>query len=74
MATSQVSENRGDDLILTMRDIYINSNLNPLTKFTSRSKSTEFKDSSLEHLSDDKTIPISTRIVISYVMKQGILF
>ena len=24
------------DLILTMRDIYINSNLNPLTKFTSR--------------------------------------
>ena len=31
------------DLILTMRDIYINSNLNPLTKFTSSSRSTEFK-------------------------------
>ena len=26
-----------------MRDIYINSNLNPLTKFTSCSRSTEFK-------------------------------
>ena len=32
------------DLIPTMRDIYINSNLNPLTKFTSSSRSTEFKD------------------------------
>ena len=30
------------DLILLMRDIYINSKLNPLIKFTSRS--TEFKD------------------------------
>ena len=27
-----------------MRDIYINSNLKPLTKFTSSSRSTEFKD------------------------------
>ena len=27
-----------------MRDIYINSNLNPITKFTSSSRSTEFKD------------------------------
>ena len=32
------------DLIFSMRDIYINSNLNPLTKFTSSSRSTEFKD------------------------------
>ena len=32
------------DMILTMRDIYINSNLNPLTKFTSRSRITESKD------------------------------
>ena len=32
------------DLILAMRDIYINSNLNPLTKLTSSSTSTEFKD------------------------------
>ena len=27
-----------------MRDIYINSNLNPLTKFTSSSRSTELND------------------------------
>ena len=27
-----------------MRDIYINSNLNSLTKFSSSSRSTEFKD------------------------------
>ena len=32
------------DLTLLMRDIYINSNLNPLTKFTSSSRSTEYKD------------------------------
>ena len=32
------------DLILLMSDIYINSNLNPLTKFASSSRSTEFKD------------------------------
>ena len=32
------------DLILSMRDIYINSTLNPLTKFTSSSRSTDFKD------------------------------
>ena len=32
------------NLILTMRDIYISSNLNSLTKFTSSSRSTDFKD------------------------------
>ena len=32
------------NLTFTMRDIYISSNLNPLTKFTSSSRSTEFKD------------------------------
>ena len=32
------------DLILMMRDIYINSNLNLLTKFTSSSRITNFKD------------------------------
>ena len=31
-------------LILSMRDIYISSNQNPLTKFTSSSRSTKFKD------------------------------
>ena len=30
--------------IFTMRDMYISSNLNPLTKFTSSSRSTKFKD------------------------------
>ena len=35
-----------------MRDIYINSNLNPLTKFTSSSRSTE-RYPPMEHLSND---------------------
>ena len=45
MAVVQGGENHGDNLglLFTMRDIYINSNLNPLTKFTSTSsRSTEF--------------------------------
>ena len=62
------------DLIFSMRNIHINSNLNPLTKFTSSSASTEFKDILPWNISQMimKTIPISTRIVISYVMKKGI--
>ena len=32
------------DLIFSLRNIYINSNLNPLTEFTSSSRSTKFKD------------------------------
>ena len=32
------------DLILIMKDIHINFNLNPLTEFTSSSRSIEFKD------------------------------
>ena len=64
------------DLILLMRDIYIISNQNPLTKFTSSSKSTEFKDILPWNISQMiiKTTPISTIIVMSYEMKQGILF
>ena len=64
------------DLILTMRDIYINSNLNPLTKLTSSSRRIEFKDILPWHISQmiTKTMPISTRIVISYAMKQVIPF
>ena len=63
------------ELVLTMRDIYINSNLNPITKFTSSSRSTEFKDILAWDISQMimKTVPISTRIVISYGMKQCIL-
>ena len=64
------------DLILTMRGIYINSNLNPLIKLTSSSRRTEFIDILPWNISQmiTKTIPISTRIVISHTMKQGILF
>ena len=36
-----------------MRNIYINSNLNPLTKFTSSSRNTKLKDiPPMEHLSN----------------------
>ena len=63
------------DLIFSLRDIYINSNPNPLTKFTSSSRSTNLKDILPWNISQMimKTIPISTRIVISYAMKWGIL-
>ena len=63
------------DLIFSMRDIHINSNLNPLTKFTSSSISTKLKDIVPWNISlmITKTIPISTRIAISYAMKWGIL-
>ena len=37
-----------------VRDIYINSNLNPFTKFTSSNRGTEYKDIlSMEHFSND---------------------
>ena len=57
------------DLILTIRDIYINSNLNPFTKFTRNSRNTEFNISQ----TIPKTVPTSTRIVICYAIKRGIL-
>ena len=62
------------DLILKTGDIYINSNLNPLKKFTSSSRSSEFKDILPRNISQmiTKAVLISTRIVISYTMKQGI--
>ena len=60
------------DLILMMRDMYIYSNLNPLTKFTRNSRSIEFKDILPWNIAQIITniVPISTRIVIS----QGIKF
>ena len=60
------------NLILFMRDIYIISNLNHLTKFISSSRGTEFKDILPWNISQmiAETIPISTRIVISYAMKR----
>ena len=62
------------DLILLMRDIHINSSLNPLTKFMSSSRTTEFKDILPWNISQmiTKTVPIGTRIVISNAMKQDI--
>ena len=63
-------------LILSVRDIYVSSNLDPLTKFTSGSRSTKFKDINLSNIFQmiRKTITVSSRIVISYVMKWGISF
>ena len=62
------------DVILSMREIYINSSLNPLTKFTSSSRSTEFKDILPWNISRMimKTVPISMRIAMSYAMKRVI--
>ena len=61
------------DLIFSMRDIYINPNLNPLTKFTSSSRNTVFEDILPCNISRMIMMiaPISMRIVLSYVMKQG---
>ena len=64
------------DLTFTMRDIYINFNLNPLTKYTSSRRSTDFKGIFPWNISQmiTKITPITTRIVISYTMKRDILF
>ena len=62
------------DLVISMKNIYINSKLNALTKFTSSSRSTECKDILPWSISQiiTKIILISMRIVISNAMKQGI--
>ena len=64
------------DLIFTVRDTHVSSNLNPLTKFTDSSRNTEFNNILSWSISQMimKTAPISTRIVISYVIKLGISF
>ena len=54
-----------------MRDICIKFNPNPLTKFTSSTKLKDILPSDMSQMIT-KTIPISTRIIISYVMKWGI--
>ena len=72
IAAAEAAENYEDEWGLTW---YLsNFNQNPLTKFTSSSRSTEFKDIlpwDIFHIIT-MTIPITTRIVISYAMKQGI--
>ena len=61
------------NLIFTVRDIYINFNLDPLTW---NSKSTKLKDILQWNIPQmiTKTILINTRIVISCAMKSGIAF
>ena len=51
------------DLKFSMRNIYINSNLNPIKKLTTSSRSTELKDILPRNISQmiTMTIPISTR-------------
>ena len=62
------------DLIFSMGDIYINSNLSPHKKFISSSRSTEFNNILPWNIPQmiTETIPISTTIVISYAVKRGI--
>ena len=61
---------------MEMRDTYINSNPNLLTKFTSSNKNTKFKGVLPCNMSEmiTKSALVSTRIVISYAMKWGIPF
>ena len=65
-----------NDLILTMSNIYSNSNLNPLIKFTSSNRNTEFENILPWNISQmvTKTILITTKIVLSYAIKWSILF
>ena len=76
ITTAHPAKNHGHVRIFTIRDAYKNSNLNSITKFTSSSRSTEFKDIFTWNISRmiTKTIPISTIIVISYAKKQDTLF
>ena len=62
--------------IFNMRGIYINFNLGSLKKFSTRIKSTKFKDILPWYISQmiTKTVPISTRTVISCSIKRDILF
>ena len=63
------------DLIVFMRDIYINSNLNSLIKFTSSSRSNKLNNIFPWNIYQmiTKTVQISKRIVISYAVKWCIL-
>ena len=55
-----------------MRDIYISSNLDQLTKFATSSRSTKFKDILPRNISQmiTKTLPIIMRIVVTSAMKR----
>ena len=62
--------------MLTMKDIYINFTLNPLTKFICSKASFEFKDLLPWNISQaiTETVPMNTKKVINYEMKQYIPF
>ena len=75
MAAAQEDECRWVrfEMILTMRGIYINFNLNLLTKFTWSSRSTKFKNILQWNISQmiTKTIPISTKIATRVIPHQN---
>ena len=78
VAAAQAAENHVDDwgMTDTFYEGYIHhSSPNPLTKFTSNSRSTEFKDILPWNISQTitKTTSTSLRIAISYAMNWGIL-
>ena len=64
------------ELILTMKGIYIDFQPESTKKITRSSRCTELKDilNDVQNISQliTKTVPISTRTVISYTMKRGI--
>ena len=64
------------DLIFMVRDVYINSNNNPVTKLISISRSIQLKDILQCNISKSKmttkSIPISTRTIKCSVMKSSI--
>ena len=62
------------DLILVIRDKYINFDLNPLTKFTSSNKSTEFQIPSHGASLKWSWRPSQSAQGLSYAIKWGILF
>ena len=59
-----------------MMGIYIDSKLEPFTKFTNKSKSTEFKDIFPRRMSLKimETVSMSMKTVISCVIERGIPF
>ena len=58
------------DLILTMRNVYINSKLKQLTNLIAAAEAPNLKIPS--HGKITNTVPISMRTVISYTMKRSL--
>ena len=63
------------DLIFMMKDMYINSNLDLIKKFCSRSGNAKSKDPSLECLTNDQEdIPVSMAIFKNCALKRNMPF